>query len=241
MKRTSQSQDSMVEISKVSSIVTDDDVTETIYDSETTLQLQGRLVRFDESRNVCTKVAANAKYASVCWLGAVEMATYKKAALAQSQEIALSPSEAERSYRRVLTRVYKACCDASSSDATASTSKSTISLSQVESSILSEKDQADLTRIIVKSNSRSGLERTVMERMKMDVLQRRKLVQKTCLSVQQAMDTIPPNMRSTMIRQSMEPLSRQSRILAHELALAIANIQEVDKSHRRSSCGLLSV
>lgn len=169
-------------------------------------------VTVDETRNVATRSAANAKFAGACWYTPQELKFMQKSAVSQIQELVLSPSEAEKSYRRVLQRVYEACC-----------SPDPRQLNNSKTSILSAKDSTDLTRIVVKSNTRSGLEKAVVKHLSGSL--RKQLVQ-TCLEVQSTMKGIPGTMRSTAIQQSLEPLSQPARLLAQELGRAQAQYKK---------------
>mmetsp|Transcript_2680 Transcript_2680/g.7450 ORF Transcript_2680/g.7450 Transcript_2680/m.7450 type:complete len:275 (-) Transcript_2680:227-1051(-) len=174
-------------------------------------------VRFGLEQNERCKVAANTTVpASACWYDPQELIAFKKGAILQTHEIALSPVEADASYRRALTRVYQACVERADQEGNSNSKKQ---YSYRQTSVLNSKDQTDLTRVIGKSNSRSGLERTVMQCMKLDILKKRSSVVQATLEIQQAVPVA--EMRASLLASTLEPLSRASRILAREMGLAL--------------------
>ena len=161
-------------------------------------------VRFSEQIEK-SKAAANAKQYAVCWYTQEDLMAMKRSVAAHAQEIAMSPSETECSYRRTLKRIDAACTSASVED------------SLKYDSFLSLKDQTDFTRIVTKGNSRSGIEMSVMDAMKLDRVKRRRRHCLALLQIQQELRDLPLTMKTAMIAQSLETLSRPARVFAREL------------------------
>ena len=112
----------------------------------------------------------------------------------------------EASYKNVLLRIYDACCEAGSENASA----------------LSHRDQLLLKNIIAKSNSRMGLERVCIREIAHDRRFRRGELLDAVVGIQSCRAGSVRS-RTELTRLSSECVSRASRIFARCMAVALAD------------------
>jgi len=134
---------------------------------------ESSVVRFEAQPEIMGDSANGTVDVEVCWYDAQDFKGFKKSARTQSLECALNPSKGEHQYRSVLQTVFERCCDAQAPKAGDDDKNEPVALSP--------QDQQRFKRMITKSSSRCGLERTVLEGMKLNISgRRRRLVQMAC-------------------------------------------------------------